>query len=132
MKILIAAADALSRPLLEKTLLRDGYAVVSVADGRQAVDCLGDTDGPRLALLDWMLPELDGPSVCRKIRQRHDQRVKITMSFGSEWSHCAADELLREVDVALYSAKAASRNCTQLARPADDTPDLAPAERFRR
>lgn len=73
MKILIADDDALSRRLLEKTLLRDGYEVISVADGRQAVNCLSDPDAPRLALLDWMMPELDGPSVCREIRQRHDQ-----------------------------------------------------------
>ena len=72
MKILIADDDALSRRLLEKTLLRAGYEVVSVADGREAVNCLTAPDAPRLALLDWMMPELDGPGVCVAIRQRLD------------------------------------------------------------
>jgi len=74
MKILIADDDPLSRRLLEKTLLRAAYEVVSVADGRQALTSLTEPeDAPRLALLDWMMPELDGPSVCRAVRQRHNQ-----------------------------------------------------------
>jgi diguanylate cyclase (GGDEF)-like protein len=72
MKILIADDDGLSRRLLEKTLLRAGYEVVSVGDGRQAVNCLIAPDAPRLALLDWMMPELDGPGVCAAVRQRQD------------------------------------------------------------
>jgi diguanylate cyclase (GGDEF)-like protein len=71
-KILIADDDALSRHLLEKTLLRAGYEVTSVANGRQAVDKLAAPDAPRLALLDWMMPEFDGPAVCREIRKRRD------------------------------------------------------------
>ena len=73
MKILIADDDALSRRLLEKTLVRAGYEVMPVADGRQAVESLSRPDAPRLALLDWMMPELDGPGVCREIRKRRDQ-----------------------------------------------------------
>ena len=73
MKILIADDDALSRRLLEKTLVRAGYEVMPVADGRQAVESLARPDAPRLALLDWMMPEIDGPGVCRGIRKRRDQ-----------------------------------------------------------
>lgn len=73
MKILIADDDALSRRLLEKTLVRAGYEVMLVANGRQAVESLGGPDAPRLALLDWMMPEIDGPGVCREIRKRRDQ-----------------------------------------------------------
>jgi diguanylate cyclase (GGDEF)-like protein len=72
-KILIADDDALSRRLLEKTLSRAKYEVTSVADGQQAVSVLSQADAPRLALLDWMMPELDGPGVCREIRRRRDQ-----------------------------------------------------------
>lgn len=72
MKILIADDDALSRRLLEKTLLRAGYEVTAVAHGRQAVEKLAAPDAPRLALLDWMMPEFDGPAVCREIRKRRD------------------------------------------------------------
>ena len=73
MKILIADDDAVSRRLLERTLLRVGYEVVAVVNGRQAVENLTGPDMPRLVLLDWMMPELDGPGVCREIRNRRDQ-----------------------------------------------------------
>lgn len=73
MKILIADDDAVSRRLLERTLLRAGYEVVAVVNGRQAVENLTGPDMPRLVLLDWMMPELDGPGVCREIRNRCDQ-----------------------------------------------------------
>jgi two-component system cell cycle response regulator len=69
MKILIADDDRLSRKLLEKILQRAGYDVIAVENGRQAADQLCKPDGPRLALLDWMMPELDGPGVCRVVRR---------------------------------------------------------------
>ncbi len=66
MKILIADDDPVS--LLE----RRGYEIVVVSDGRAAVRELSKPDGPRLALLDWMMPELDGSEVCREIRRQQD------------------------------------------------------------
>ena len=73
MRILIADDDALSRRLLEKTLERANYEVTAVEDGRHAVEILSKAGAPRLALLDWMMPELDGPGICREIRKRRDQ-----------------------------------------------------------
>ncbi len=73
MKILIADDEALSRRLLEKTLERAGYEVVAVENGRAAVRQLCQADGPRLALLDWVMPELDGPGVCREVRRQQDE-----------------------------------------------------------
>ena len=73
MKILVADDDLLSRRLLEKTLQRAGYEVIAVEDGSAAAAQLCDNDGPRLALLDWEMPELDGPSVCRAVRKKKDQ-----------------------------------------------------------
>jgi len=72
LKILIADDEALSRRLLEKTLERAGYEVVAVENGRAAVRQLCQSDGPRLALLDWVMPELDGPGVCREVRRQQD------------------------------------------------------------
>ena len=74
MKILIADDEALSRRLLEKTLGRTGYEVTAVENGRLAVEQLNRPDGPRLALLDWVMPELDGPGVCREVRKLQEQR----------------------------------------------------------
>ena len=71
-RILIADDDALTRRLLEKTLEHSGYEVVVVEDGRKALEYLSRVDGPRLALLDWLMPGLDGVEVCREIR-RHSE-----------------------------------------------------------
>jgi two-component system cell cycle response regulator len=73
-KILIADDEALSRRLLEKTLERAGYEVTAVENGMLAVQQLSRSDGPRLALLDWMMPELDGPGVCREVRRHQEQQ----------------------------------------------------------
>ncbi len=74
MKILIADDEALSRRLLEKTLTRAGYDVTAVENGRLAVEQLSQPDGPRLALLDWVMPELDGPGVCREVRKLREKQ----------------------------------------------------------
>jgi two-component system cell cycle response regulator len=72
MKILVADDDQLSRRMLEKTLQRAGYEVVAVQDGLAASEQLCKNDGPRLALLDWEMPKLDGPAVCREVRKQKD------------------------------------------------------------
>jgi diguanylate cyclase (GGDEF)-like protein len=74
MKILIADDDTLSLRLLQKTLERAGYEVTAVKNGRLAADEMCRPEGPRLALLDWMMPELDGPAVCREIRKQRSER----------------------------------------------------------
>jgi diguanylate cyclase (GGDEF)-like protein len=85
-KILIADDEALSRRLLEKTLERAGYEVTAVEDGRLAVERLSQPDGPRLALLDWVMPELDGPGVCREVRKRQEQAYVYMVLLTSKES----------------------------------------------
>ncbi len=68
MKILIAEDDAVSRRVLEATLVKFGYDVVVAGDGAQAWALLEGEDAPRLAILDWMMPELDGVEICRRLR----------------------------------------------------------------
>lgn len=68
MKILIADDDSISRRMVGLMLQRMGYEVVAAANGREALERLLERDGPRLALLDWMMPEMDGPEVCRSLR----------------------------------------------------------------
>jgi two-component system cell cycle response regulator len=85
LKILIADDEALSRRLLEKTLERAGYEVVAVENGRAAVRQLCQSDGPRLALLDWVMPELDGPGVCREVRgQQNESYVYMVLLTSKE------------------------------------------------
>lgn len=67
-RVLIAEDDAVSRRLLESTLRRWGYEVAVVVDGREAWAALEQPDAPALAVLDWMMPGLDGVDVCRRVR----------------------------------------------------------------
>ena len=69
MRILIAEDDPVSRRLLEATLERFGYEVVVAADGAEAWTALQRDDAPPLAILDWMMPELDGVEICRRLRE---------------------------------------------------------------
>jgi diguanylate cyclase (GGDEF)-like protein len=69
-KILLAEDDAVSRLLMQRTLESFGFDVVVVQNGRNAAELLCEQDGPRLALIDWMMPELDGLAVCREVRNR--------------------------------------------------------------
>lgn len=70
MKVLVAEDDLIYRRVLRSTLAAWDYRVVEVADGEAALRELESDDGPRLALLDWVMPGLDGPEVCRALRQR--------------------------------------------------------------
>jgi two-component system, cell cycle response regulator len=73
-KILVADDDAVSRMIMERMLRQIGYEVTAAENGRDAVEKLLKNDGPRLALLDWMMPELDGPQVCHQLRTMHGHR----------------------------------------------------------
>ena len=73
MKILVADDDSVSRHLMQRTLQKFGYEVVLAENGRVAAEILSRSDGPRLALIDWMMPELDGPELCREVRRFHQE-----------------------------------------------------------
>lgn len=71
MRILVAEDDAVTRKLLESTLGRLGLDVIAVADGTaawNALETLKDKDAPELAVLDWMMPGLEGIQILRRLR----------------------------------------------------------------
>lgn len=68
MKLLIAEDDPVTRCLLQRLLERD-YEVVLAADGQEAWNILCQSDGPRLAVLDWQMPGLEGVDICQRARQ---------------------------------------------------------------
>jgi PleD family two-component response regulator len=68
LRIVVADDDPLALRLTERVLTRAGYEVVRAEDGLQALEYLTVRNAPRLGLLDWSMPGLDGPDVCRRMR----------------------------------------------------------------
>jgi DNA-binding response OmpR family regulator len=80
MKILIAEDDTTSRRLLEVSLARSGYHVITAADGHDAWKILQSPAPPRLVILDWMMPGRDGIDICRELRsQRRDAYIYVML-----------------------------------------------------
>ena len=69
MKILIAEDDPVSATLLKTLLGQWEYDVVVTENGDEALSALTAPDGPSLAILDWMMPGLSGPDICRNLRK---------------------------------------------------------------
>src|ERR1017187_8170998 len=70
MKILVAEDQSVSRHILAAILHKWGYEVTAVEDGARAGDTLQEDESPQLAILDWLMPGMDGIEICRQIRQR--------------------------------------------------------------
>jgi len=68
MKLLVADDDPVFRILLSGAVKRWGYEPVLAKNGEDALQLLSAPDGPRLALLDWVMPGLDGLEICRRLR----------------------------------------------------------------
>jgi two-component system cell cycle response regulator len=68
MKILIADDDATSRLVLTGVLQKFGHEVVATVNGSEAWETMQRPDAPTLAILDWMMPGLDGVEVVRRVR----------------------------------------------------------------
>src|SRR5207253_1217756 len=67
-RILVADDDRVTRRMLEVILGEWGYETLSAADGPAALQILQGTDAPHLAVLDWLMPGMDGLEVCRRVR----------------------------------------------------------------
>jgi diguanylate cyclase (GGDEF)-like protein len=74
MKVLIAEDDSVTCRMLEVTLQGWGYEVVVASDGREALEVLMSQDSPQLAVLDWLMPEIDGTEVCRRVREAKKEK----------------------------------------------------------
>src|SRR5579863_2778348 len=67
-RVLIAEDDPVSRQMLRTFLTKWGYEVLAAEDGLEAVRLI-EKEAPTLAILDWMMPGLEGPQICRRVRQ---------------------------------------------------------------
>jgi len=86
MKVLIADDSHVSRALLRGTLSRWGYEVIEAPDGDRAWEVLADDDAPRLAILDWVMPGMTGPEVCRRIRETRREPYTYILLLTSKTS----------------------------------------------
>jgi diguanylate cyclase (GGDEF)-like protein len=76
MKILVAEDEPAFRHLLEDVLVRWGYEVVVARDGNEAYQILLADNAPKLAILDWKMPGIEGIEICRRVR--NDERESYT------------------------------------------------------
>ncbi|MBZ0267684.1 response regulator transcription factor, partial [bacterium] len=74
MRILIAEDEAVSRELLTRYLREWGHEPVVTRDGPEALQALWPEEGPRVAILDWMMPGLEGPEVVQRLRAAEHER----------------------------------------------------------
>lgn len=84
MKILIADDDTISLRILKAILIREGYEVEAAGDGHGAFQALLRQEGPRLAILDWVMPEMSGIDICKKIKALDPTRYIILLTSIDE------------------------------------------------
>lgn len=88
MRILIADDDPISRRILGAMLAKGGHEVVEAADGARALEALGAPDAPRLAIVDWMMPVMDGLETCRRVRALKLERQPYLIMLTSRGETC--------------------------------------------
>ena len=134
MRILLADDDPESRAKLQRVLEEWDYEVLGVADGDAAWEALRRPDGPRLALLAWSLPGMDGLGVCRQVRALDDHPYVYVLLLAQKDAQQdilaglnagADDYLARPVDPAelygrLFAGRRVLKSQAQLIRMRED------------
>lgn len=83
MRILIADDDFTSRTVLAGVLKKEGHQVEATVNGAEAWQALGQPGAPALAILDWEMPEMDGPEVVRRVRALETDRPPYILMLTS-------------------------------------------------
>ncbi|MFG0291031.1 MAG: protein kinase [Rhodopirellula sp. JB044] len=131
MKLLIADDNPVWRKLMQAAVAPWGYRVVFAENGREALEALQSDDPPRLALLDWLMPEIEGVEVCRRIKQNPEAPFTYIILLTSrdreedmiEGLDAGADDYLTKPIVAalLKSRLASARRIVEAVPPAQWT-----------
>ncbi|XOF34129.1 MAG: ATP-binding protein [Candidatus Electrothrix sp. YB6] len=79
MKLLIADDELSTRTLLSSCADKWGYTVVEAADGLEAMTLLRSKEPPRIAVLDWMMPGLDGVEICSRLQEEPNEQMTYTI-----------------------------------------------------
>jgi two-component system response regulator RegX3 len=91
-KVLLVEDEVALAESVSYNLLREGFAVITAADGERALDRFR-ADRPSIVVLDLMLPKLSGLDVCRAIRRESDVPILILTAKDSEADKVAGLEL---------------------------------------
>ncbi|MCP4599345.1 MAG: response regulator transcription factor [Proteobacteria bacterium] len=89
MKILIVEDNPTPRLVIRMLLENAGYEVVEAGNGREALSILETKDAPEIILLDWVMPDMDGSEVCRRIRARENRRSTYIIFLSARSSEDA-------------------------------------------
>jgi len=84
MNILIADDDSTSRSMLVGVLEKNGFRVAEADDGKRAWLTLQQPDAPRMVILDWLMPEMDGSEVLRRVRDIQTDRPPYIIMLTSK------------------------------------------------
>lgn len=142
MKVLIAEDNKVWRKLLAEHLQRFGFDYIEAEDGKAAWDILCRADAPRLVLLDWQMPGLDGIEVCRRIKQDENRGFTYVILLTSRDAKedmvsgldaGADDYLTKPVDAAvLRSRLRAARRIVEAVPPKEWTKPQIPGYQVKR
>ncbi len=119
MRILIVEDDGFTRRFLARSIEQWGYEAVLASGGKEAWGILQSENAPKLVLLDWMMPEISGVELCKKIRQRNASKstyvIMLTAKEGTsplvDAMNAGADDFItktfdiRELKVRLRAAR---------------------------
>jgi len=75
LRVLVADDDPVSLRILRGALEKWGYEVIAAENGTEAWQALTELSAPQMAVLDWMMPGMDGLTICRRIRAMPQGRV---------------------------------------------------------
>jgi DNA-binding response OmpR family regulator len=92
MRILIAEDDPVSSLILVNNLRKWGHEVVVTKNGLEAYQAMLEDDGPKLAILDWMMPGLTGVDVCRTLRREAATRPMYLILLSALTSEASVVE----------------------------------------
>ena len=74
MRVLVVDDDRVQRKTLETLIARAGFEVVTASNGQEALARMAEVGQIQLVVADWMMPEMDGLTLCREVRRRFQER----------------------------------------------------------
>jgi two-component system, cell cycle sensor histidine kinase and response regulator CckA len=112
--ILLVEDEDMVRTVAERALARQGYTVLTAADGEQGLEALAAADQVDLMISDVVMPNMDGPTMVSKARQTHPHLPVLFMSGYAE------EQLRKSIDIANVAFLPKPFSVTQLAEAARD------------